>query len=94
MIVSLDYDETWTRDPEAWRRVADILKHAGHTVVGMTMRYPHEMFDVDPRYLEACDEVHSTGREAKKEYADRNELRINVWIDDQPNFILFSARPS
>ena len=58
MKLSLDYDDTFTRDPETWYKIAMLLQQAGHTIYGFTMRTLQETRDVDPRYLQACNGGH------------------------------------
>lgn len=93
MNIALDYDETFTRDPDAWYAAMFAMRQAGHTVYGVTMRYPREGLDIDRRYKELCSGgVHFTAREAKMRYMEDRGISIDVWIDDSPHFILRSAR--
>lgn len=92
MIVSLDYDETWTKDPVAWSLVAKALREQGHTVYGITMRYPEEGRSMDQKYLDVCDEVFFTSRQAKFFYCWERGIHIDVWIDDSPHWIMRNSK--
>lgn len=100
MNLSLDYDGTYTRDPQAWNTFIQNMQREGHVVYCVTMRYPsgHEK---DPTGREAApverdlghlvDAIHFTGRKAKKDFMFQRGICIDVWIDDQPSFVLMDA---
>ena len=93
MNIALDYDETWTRDPDLWHAFVTAAKAKGHTVYGVTMRYPREGTDMDARYKSGCNGgIFFTSRQAKLYYMEKQDVIIHVWIDDSPNFILMGAR--
>jgi hypothetical protein len=92
MIISLDYDDTFTKDPDAWLEVANTLRAAGHTIYGITMRYPEETVGMSKKYLDACDKIFFTSRKAKWQYLTERGLDVDVWIDDSPHYILRSAQ--
>lgn len=81
MIFSLDYDKTYTEDPKLWDKFVEMATTAGHSVVCLTMRHPHETI------VMPCPVVY-TCRKAKKLFADANGIRIDVWIDDSPRWLL------
>lgn len=92
MLIALDYDDTFTRDPEAWLGFAKLMKSRGHEVIGVTMRYPGEASGMDSRYADACPKTHFTGRQAKKQYLEGKGVFPHIWIDDTPEWILVSAK--
>lgn len=87
MNISLDYDKTFTADPDFWSAFLTLCKKQGHVVLGITMRNKNELDDVDNRYLTLCDEVHPTDRQAKIKYVNEHNLVVDVWIDDNPHAI-------
>lgn len=91
MLIALDYDDTFTRDPLGWQSVCAILKVRGHTIVGATMRNHFEAKDINPIYLEICTEIYFSNREAKRAFLAREGVFPDVWIDDNPEFICYSA---
>lgn len=96
MNLALDYDETFTVDPDLWK---DFVKNAidrGHKVYLITMRhgipegiYATTLMNEYSEVFEATkgmsfSQIIFTGRKAKKLFCDDIGLSINVWIDDNP----------
>ena len=91
MLIALDYDHTFSRDPLGWQEAIGVLKQHGHTVVGATMRHDHETSDMSEIYGEICDRIIFTGRKAKRAYLAEKGIMPDVWIDDMPEFICASV---
>jgi hypothetical protein len=79
MKIALDYDGTYTADPQFWTKVISLAAEHGHTVQCVTMRYSHEPIDVP------CEVIY-TARKAKTKVHD-----ADVWIDDEPTWLLWDA---
>lgn len=92
MLIVIDYDETFTRDPLGWQEVCEVLKAHGHSVIGATMRSESEGADLSPIYLEICNFVVFTDRKAKRHFLAEHDIYPDVWIDDTPEFIAHNAR--
>ena len=85
MILGLDYDGTYTADPEFWDAVCVMAVSRGHTVVMVTARCADEMEDVSTPKDVA---VYCTCRKPKKMYMEMvHRIRVDVWIDDMPEGI-------
>lgn len=80
MRIALDYDNTFTCDPDMWLGFIRAAKSRGHEVKIVTMRYPSEPVEVTDA------EVVYTSRKAKAAY-----YPADVWIDDCPTFIFRDA---
>ena len=91
MNISIDYDATYTRDPELFLQFIKLLRLRDHRVYCVTMRTPSEGLDMDPALLSSVHEVIFTSRKAKKEFCANLGLHIDVWVDDTPFFILKDA---
>lgn len=91
MLIALDYDETFTRDPDGWSDAMSVMRSYGHTVIGCTMRTPQERHGMHERYFDVCHEVYFSSRQGKREYLASNNLFPNVWIDDTPDFICMDS---
>lgn len=76
MNVALDFDGTYTRDPELWNAFISLAKERGHTVKICTMRYPHEVVP------DLGIEVVYTSRKAKF-----GTMEADIWIDDMPQLL-------
>lgn len=91
MVISLDFDDTYTRDPEAWNEFIDLMQRHGHTVYCVTMRHESEGKQVKEALGKRCDSVFFTNRVAKKSFMFERGINIDVWIDDSPFFVLNNA---
>ena len=87
MLLALDFDETYTRDPEFWNRVILYAKDRGHTVICATMRYEHEGKDVIDALESRVEKIIFTGRKAKHGAVYAAGYMPSVWIDDSPHWI-------
>jgi hypothetical protein len=92
MIIALDYDHTFTEDPEGWLEAMKIMRMRGHLIYGVTMRYDTETAGMSERYLAACDKIFFTGRCAKQPFMAARGIQVQVWIDDMPQWVLNDAR--
>lgn len=89
MIIALDYDGTYTEDPDLWNKFLEDSKKRGHIVYLVTMRFPEEENDIIKlRIRKRVKDVIFTGRKAKKQFVSELGININVWIDDSPEWIL------
>lgn len=97
MILALDYDGTYTADPDLWLAFVRGAKQRGHAVHVVTMRYESEIYGgaraakMDWRLMAFVDSIVFTGRKAKKPVCEERGLKIDVWIDDNPGAVLMSA---
>ena len=85
MRIALDYDGTYTADPELWEAFIHNAHAAGHEVVCVTMRYPHEGAPGIP-----CRVVFTSRLAKWRAMIERGEP-VDVWIDDQPGYITQDA---
>ncbi len=84
MNIALDYDGTYTADPALWDAfIKNSLLH-GHRIFCVTMRYPEEAVSMP------C-EIFYTSRKPKAVYMQGIGVAVNVWIDDQPFWIIHQA---
>ena len=81
MVIGIDYDDTITLDRGFWLAFYFMARAAGHEVYVTTMRYEHEPIDDFPGM------IYYTGRKAKKPFMEALGIKIDVWIDDRPEFI-------
>lgn len=92
MLLALDYDETYTRDPIFWDAVIALATQRGHSVICATMRHEHEGRDVVRDLDGKVEKIIFTGRKAKYGVVHRAGFMPSVWIDDTPSFIHQDAR--
>jgi len=87
MIISIDYDDTYTKDPETFNQVIKLFQEAGHTVICVTLRHPFQGEEVKNSIGKVVSDVLFTSGQMKKEYAIKAGYKINVWVDDLPEMI-------
>ena len=90
MNISLDYDDTYTRDPVFWDTVVGNAMMRGHIVYVVTLRTPEQGVDVlnSIGKLVGAHKVYFTSMQSKKNYMWKQGVRIDVWIDDMPDCIV------
>lgn len=89
MIIALDFDNTYTRDPAMWNDFIDLCQHAGHKVYCVTMRYdkPNDSREVREALGNRVDAIYFTERSAKQQFMQSKGIAIDIWIDDCPQLI-------
>ena len=91
MMLALDYDDTYTRDPEFWNAVIDLANARGHSVICATLRSPEEGADVLAALGDRVEDIVFTSRKAKHWAVYAAGYMPSVWIDDMPQYIFQDA---
>ena len=86
MNIGLDFDDTYTRDPEGWDAFIQLMRGRGHKVYCVTWRSntTANLTEVGAALNGKVDAIFFTGQQAKKDYMYSIGIRIDVWIDDMP----------
>lgn len=84
--IALDYDGTYSADPEMWEHFIDLVHTFGHEIFVVTMRYPEEAI----WHKTPCP-VFYTSRQGKKRYMENLGYTFDIWIDDNPHWVLEST---
>ena len=87
MNIALDYDGTFTRAPDLWRRTSAQFRAAGHKVYIVTLRSPSELDEVRKEAGPWVDGVIPCSRKSKREGVRDAGILIHIWIDDMPETI-------
>lgn len=91
MNISLDYDDTFTRDPAAWKLFIATMRGRGHKVYIVTWRDEGETLEVEAALRSRSiitDGIYATNRKGKEKFMYAHGIRIDVWIDDTPHAII------
>jgi hypothetical protein len=90
MIISIDFDETYSAKPDMWNTVIESFLSHGCDVICVTARYDYEMYKVHNSIglLIGEDKCYCTGRLYKKKYMKRKGIKVDIWIDDNPSSIV------
>ena len=92
MNISIDYDDTYTRDPSMWNRVIKLMRQGGHKVYIVTWRSESESTEVYLKLGDLVDGIYPTNRVAKLHYMFQQGVDINIWVDDNSASILYSYK--
>lgn len=84
MKIAVDYDGTYSADPELFNIFIRCAKNRGHEVFIVTMR--HDMEQERVCSIVPCP-VFYTGRQAKMEHMRNRGHEFDIWIDDMPHLI-------
>lgn len=90
MNISLDFDNTYTRDPALWNAFIQDAIARGHKVYCVTMRsiqQSKEVLDTVGQYV-GESRCYFTTMQSKRNYMYAKGISIDVWIDDMPDAIL------
>lgn len=87
MMLALDYDDTYTRDPSFWDAVIDLATQRGHSVICVTARNECYRQEVVADLGGKVESIICTGGRAKHGAAYKAGYMPSVWIDDQPQWV-------
>lgn len=95
MLIAVDFDDTFTADPEFWRQVVALGKARGHSFVCVTGRSDRPMLSDPTRHW--GDEVREAigdlmpvvfaGSGWKRDAAAKAGYGVDVWVDDHPEWV-------
>jgi hypothetical protein len=88
MIISVDFDATYTKDPKTFDEIIKLFQKAGHTVYCITLRNntPEEANPVLNSIGKLVPVIFCC-RQYKRKVAEEQKIFVNVWIDDMPALI-------
>lgn len=81
MRIALDYDETYTRDPQFWDEVIKLAQYRKHEIVCVTLRDEQDGAPGMP-----IRTIFTNGY-TKRPFCDKLGEQFHVWIDDTPEYI-------
>ena len=84
MLIALDYDGTFTRDPDFWNGFIGNCATFGHEVVCATMRHESEPITM------ICPVIY-TARQPKMAFLAEKGINPDIWIDDMPQLLFVGA---
>lgn len=92
LVISLDYDRTFTAAPGLWRSFVGMATAAGNRVVCISRREETEQNVEELRLafadLEVADLILCGSETQKRDAAAKAGLAVDVWIDDYPEGIV------
>ena len=91
MTIALDYDDTYTLNPELFNEIIKVFKSHGYKVLIVTYRHSTAFNDMNMNIKGISDYVF-TGGIAKEKYCNECGIEIDIWIDDSPEAIIYSFK--
>ena len=92
--IALDYDGTYTLDRQLWDGFIFAAQESCHEVLIVTMRDEGEDVGSNASGARPPCEVIYTRRQAKLPFMERAGLHVDVWIDDNPRWLMFDGGAS
>lgn len=86
--IAIDYDDTYTASPSFWNKVKNLAQDYGHNVFCVTKRGE----DHKGLVLLRGWNVFHTNLQAKKQYCKEAKIKVDIWIDDAPENIIYSGK--
>ncbi len=98
LTLSIDFDRTFSADPQLWGEFARTAVADGNTVVMVSRREdtPEDrqtVTDTLGDYADAFSQVLLVGDRLKDEAAKEAGIEVDVWVDDSPQFIRSEPAP-
>jgi hypothetical protein len=92
MLICLDFDGTYTLDPEFWDCFINKAHTSGHVVICATMRHEESEGKFVKQMLgNKVKEIYFSARKAKKPFLESLDIFPDIWIDDSPGWLLHDA---
>jgi hypothetical protein len=86
MNIGLDFHDTYTKDPIFWDQVIFLAQRYDHEVYVVTAAAEGEDEDVYDVPV-PLEQIFFTARNAKHQFMKAEGIKIDVWIDNEPEFI-------
>lgn len=80
MNIALDYDDTYTKDPDFWEEFIHLCKHHNYNIQIITKRGPSNQGTCPVTSIP----VVYTDRRAKAQFCSEHGIHVDIWIDDSP----------
>jgi len=93
MIIAIDYDHTYTNDPQLWDEFSRNALSRNHTVYCVSSRDERTMDDAKNTIGKVIGPANcfGTNLHPKREFMIKNHnIYIDVWVDDTPDTIVES----
>jgi HK97 family phage prohead protease len=98
LVISLDYDRTFTSAPGLWRSFVNMATAAGNRVVCISRREATDENREELRNafdgLDVSDTILCGSGQQKRDAAAQAGLEVDVWIDDYPEGIVAAQAPA
>jgi len=83
--IALDFDETYTADPELWDEFIRLAQGRGHRVICVTCR--RNTLE-NAEIVDLPIPVFFTSHGSKLEHMYRVGVKVDIWLDDDPACVI------
>lgn len=90
-VIAMDYDDTFSLDPEGWAVAMGVMKARGFTVWGVTARNRGQIITCE-HFRRTCTHILYCAGAAKRPLMERVFGKVSVWIDDKPEYVTASYK--
>lgn len=98
LVISLDYDRTYTAAPGLWRSFVNMATAAGNRVVCISRREETDANREELRLafadLDVADMILCGADTQKRDAAAKAGIAVDVWVDDYPEGIVAAPTPA
>lgn len=88
MNIALDFDDTFTADPELWADFVNVAKGRGHIIYCVTARRntAENIAEITAQFTEYMIDIPIifSNLKSKLQTVQEYGIRIDIWIDDAP----------
>lgn len=85
MNIAIDYDDTFSADPEGWIEVIKLMELRGHKFICVTGRSNEGEFGKPViKAIDGIIPIVFAGQQWKNKAAEAAGYKIDIWIDDSP----------
>lgn len=86
-VISVDFDDTYTSDPDLFGSFIKLAIERGHLVICVTSRNQNrDNADIESA-MQGIEIVYTNGKPKKEAVKDQGIPEVNIWIDDMPQHI-------
>lgn len=84
MIIAIDFDQTFTSEPNMWAGIIELMNDYGHRVICVTCRPEWDTAGMDQiEKIIGSDNIFFTDNMPKIEFMEER-CHVDIWIDDTP----------
>lgn len=88
LTIAIDFDNTFTADPQLWGAFMSQCKSANHRVICVTARLPTQenLELIGEAFAEQGFDptIYFTALGSKLDYMEKQGVKVDIWIDDDP----------
>lgn len=86
-LFAIDYDGTWSADPELFETFVALLRTRGHDAILVTGRSDSGRWGAEVRAAVRSVPIVFAANKWKREAAKAAGYKVDIWIDDFPEYI-------